>query len=321
MSGPEASVRESGELERRGVGQDAAAFVVLTLVWGTTWAAIRIGLEDIPPLAGVSVRFLLAGSLLALVARWRGVPLGRSRRERWLWLYNGVLTFTVPYGVIYWAEQSVPTGLASILFATFPLWAALVGWWVLPGERPGPARIAGVALGFAGVAVIFSEDLGALAGGEIRGRALALLAAAGVSATGSIAVRRWGSDLPALSIGAVPMLLTGLLAGLGALAFESVSTIRLAPRSVLATLYLALFGTALTFTLYFRLLARRSVTAASLVSYTAPMIAVTVGVLLFREPLTLRLGLGAALVLAGVAGALTGRGRIMPQRDNSAAVR
>ena len=64
------------------------------------------------------------------------MALGRAPNERFLWPYNAIFTFVVPYGVIYWAEQTVPTGLASILFATFPLWAALVGWWMLPAESP-----------------------------------------------------------------------------------------------------------------------------------------------------------------------------------------
>ena len=321
MSRPEGP-ESSGELERRGVGQDAAAFVVLTVVWGTTWAAIRVGLEGFPPLTGVAVRFALAGAVLWLVARWRRVPLGRGPRERFLWPWNALLTFVVPYGVIYWAEQRVPTAVASVLFATFPLWAALIGWWALPSDRPGPARLAGVAVGFVGVAVVFSGDFAALGGDVVRGRSVALLGAAAVSAAGSVGIKRWGAGVPPLSLASVPMLLTGVVAGAAALLLERSEPVTLAVRPVLATLYLALFGSALTFTLYFRLLARRSVTAASLVSYTAPAVAVLIGVAVLDEPFTARFAWGAGLILAGVAGALLGRNRAsMPQRDNSAALR
>src|SRR5512141_1915316 len=102
--------------------REIAAFLALTAIWGTTWAAIRVGLTGIPPLAGLAARFLLAGSILLAVAAARGVPLGRSAAERRLWWVNGLATFLVPYSVIYWAEQWVPSGLSSVLFSTFPLW-------------------------------------------------------------------------------------------------------------------------------------------------------------------------------------------------------
>jgi drug/metabolite transporter (DMT)-like permease len=288
----------------RSVGREAAVFVLLTLIWGTTWAAIRLGLDGIPPLTGVAARFALAGAILWVVARMRRVTLGGTAIERRLWVYNAFATFIVPYGVIYWAEQRVPSGLASILFATFPLWTVLIGRWVLPGERPSPGRLLSVVVGFLGVAVIFSEDFERLGGADVRLRGAALLGAAAVSASGSLAVKRWGAGISPFSAAAVPMLITGLVTGGAALAFERDLPLDPGIRPVLATLYLAVFGSAVTFTLYFWLLARRTAVAASLISYTAPVVAVLIGTWVFAEPFTLRVGLGAGLVLGGVALAL-----------------
>lgn len=285
-------------------GREAAVFALLTLIWGTTWAAIRLGLDGIPPLTGVAARFALAGAILWLVARMRRVTLGSTAVERRLWVYNAFATFIVPYGVIYWAEQRVPSGLASILFATFPLWTVLIGRWVLPGERPSPGRLAAVVVGFVGVAIIFSEDFERLGGAEVRLRGAALLGAAAVSASGSLAVKRWGAGISPFSAAAVPMLITGLVTGGAALVFERNLPLDLGVRPVLATLYLSIFGSAVTFTLYFWLLARRTAVAASLISYTAPVVAVLIGTWVFAEPFTLRVGLGAGLVLGGVALAL-----------------
>lgn len=303
--------------------RDLGAFGLLTLVWGTTWAAIRIGLEGIPPLTGVGIRFVIAGVVLLAVALYRRVPLGRKPLERPLWVFNALATFLVPYGLIYWAEQRVPSGLASILFSTFPLWVVLIGRWVLPGERPGPARLAGVVVGFLGVAVIFSEDFGRLGGTDVRLRSATLLGAAAVSATASVVLKRWGGGISPLSHASVPMILGGLGAGVLGLAFERGQPLLLSPGPVLATLYLACFGSALTFTVYYWLLARRSAVAVSLISYTAPVVAVLIGTTFLDEPLTGRIVGGAALVLGGVAGALrAGPGRrLLPQRDNSAAAR
>jgi drug/metabolite transporter (DMT)-like permease len=285
-------------------GRELGVFLLLTLIWGTTWAAIRFGLEGIPPLAGVGLRFALAGAVLLALAKLRGERLGALPNERRLWLYNGFATFVVPYGLIYWAEQRVPSGLASVLFATFPLWTVLWSRWLLPEERATPARLLGVVLGFVGVAVIFSEDFAKLGGAEVRTRGATLLVAAAVSATGSLAVKRWGRGISALSFSSVPMLLAGAVCGGASLLLEGDAPISFGAGPVLATLYLALFGSALTFSLYFWLLARSSVVLASLISYTAPVIAVVLGILLFGEPITARMVGGGLLVLAGVAGVL-----------------
>jgi drug/metabolite transporter (DMT)-like permease len=285
-------------------GRELAVFLVLTLVWGTTWAAIRFGLEGIPPLAGVGARFLLAGGVLLALALARGERLGAQPNERWLWVYNGVATFILPYGIIYWAEEKVPSGLASVLFATFPLWLVLWSRWMLPAERSGPARVAGVGLGFVGVAVIFSEDFAKLGGDEVRTRGAMLLVAAAISASGSLAVKRWGKGISPLSFSSVPMLLAGLVCGGASLLVERDQTFDVGLVPVLATLYLALFGSALTFSLYFWLLSRSSAVMVSLISYTAPVIAVVVGILLLDEPLTGRMIVGGLLVLGGVAAVL-----------------
>ncbi len=168
------------------------ALAALILVWGTTWAAIRLGLEGIPPLAGVALRFGLAAAVLALVARWRGVPLGGGRRLRRLWWINTLFTFSIPYGVVYWAEQWVPSGLAAMLFATYPLFVAALAWLWLPAERLRPPALAGIGLGFAGIALIYSEDLTALGGGEVDLAAAVFLLSPAASALASVQVKRWG---------------------------------------------------------------------------------------------------------------------------------
>jgi drug/metabolite transporter (DMT)-like permease len=284
-------------------GRELGTFLLLTLIWGTTWAAIRLGLAGIPPFAGVAIRFLVAGAVLYIAAMLRRERLGAKPHERALWLFNGFATFVVPYGLIYWAEQRVPSGLASVLFATFPLWLVLWSRWLLPEERASRGLVLGVVLGFAGVAVIFSEDFDKLGGAEVRTRGFTLLAAAAISATGSLAVKRWGKGITPLSFSAVPMLLAGSVCGGASLLFES-GPVVLTWKPVVATLYLALIGSALSFTLYFWLLARRSAVLASMISYTAPVVAVIVGVILFGEPVTGRMIAGGLLVLGGVAGVL-----------------
>jgi drug/metabolite transporter (DMT)-like permease len=277
-----------------------AAFLLLTLIWGTTWAAIRIGLEGLPPLTGVALRFLGAGALLLALVPVMGVRFEWSRREIALWLVNGGLAFSASYSIVYWAEQHIPSGLAAILFASYPLFVALLAHVALPGERLEPRAIGGVLLGFAGVVVIFSDDLRALGGAQVRTVALVFLLSPIVSALSTVAVKRWGAGIHPLSLTAVPMLLTGVVVGALALAFERRSELSFDARSVAALFYLAVLGSAVTFTVYYWMLAHAPATRVALVAYTIPIVAVAVGALLFREPIRPRVLAGGALVLAGV---------------------
>jgi drug/metabolite transporter (DMT)-like permease len=177
-----------------------------------------------------------------------------------------------------------------------------------------------VAAGFVGVAVIFSEDFGRLGLDGVRLPAAALVLGAGISASGSVTLKRWAGTISPLSLAAVPMLGTGVITGLMAAAAERGRAVELAPAPVLATVYLAVFGSAVTFTLYFWLLARRTAVAASLVSYTAPLVAVALGTFALGEPFTPRVALGGLLVLGGVASALRRSGGA-PRGERLAAVR
>ena len=277
------------------------AFTLVTLIWSTTWAAIRVGLEaGVPPFAGVSLRFALAAAVLFLLAPFLGVTFGRSARERLLWLFNTVLNFCIPYAVVHWVEQWIPSGLASVLFATYPLLVAMLAHWFLPGERLGPWGFAGILLGFAGVAVIFSEDLAGLGGPQMVLAASVMLIAPVVSAVGSVIVKRWGEGIHPISLTAVPIGLAAGVMGIVSLGVEGRQVIPLDTATVSSLLYLGVFGSAVTFTLYFWLLSHIPATRLSLMTYLIPVIAVLVGVVFLGEPLTTRIVVGGALVMMGV---------------------
>jgi drug/metabolite transporter (DMT)-like permease len=258
-------------------------------------------LRGIPPVTGVALRFAIASAALLALVPVLGVKLGRSRNERRLWWVNGFLTFAIPYGILYWAEQWVPSGLASVLFATFPLLTAVIAHFTLPGERLTGRAIAGALVGFIGVAVIFSEDFHALGGSQVAKAAAFLLISPLCAALGSIAVKRWGGGVHPISTAAMPMGLTAIMMGALSLFVDSGRQLTFNTSSVLALLYLAICGSALPFTLYFWLLKHQTATEMSLINYVTPVIAVTVGTLFLDEPFTARIVAGAALVILGVA--------------------
>lgn len=285
----------------------AAALVALTLVWGTTWAAIRIGLGGIPPLTGVSLRFLAASLLLLALAPLAKVRFGRTAIERRLWWSNALLSFVGSYVVVYWAEQYVPSGLGSILFATFPLIVTVLAHFVLPGERMTPLSSIGVLVGFVGVGVIFSEDLRKLGGPMVTTAAAVFLISPLVSAIASVAVKKWGAGIHPVSLTAVPMGMASAITGVLALGFERDRALRFDAVSVGAILYLAVLGSAFTFTVYYWLMKHLPATRLALIAYTIPVVAVFVGAVFLDEPLTGRVLAGSVLVLGGVALAVRGQ--------------
>jgi drug/metabolite transporter (DMT)-like permease len=296
-----------------------ATFILLTLIWGTTWAAIRVGLEGIPPFAGVALRFGIACALLLVLGRLLRVRFGRQPHEVTLWLVNTALAFCVSYGVVYWAEQWVPSGLTAVLFATFPLFVALMAHFTLPAERLVPASLVGVVLGFGGVAVIFSEDFALLGGSQVALASTVMLASPVAAAIASVAVKRLGKGVHPFSLTAIPMGLTAVIMGAVSLAIERDRHFSFDRTSVAALLYLAIFGSAVTFTLYYWLLSHISATRVSLIAYLVPLVAVGVGAGLMDEPLTLRTLTGTILVIGGVALTVRSGGRRRRRREHTAA--
>ncbi len=277
----------------------AATAALLTLIWGTTWAAIRVSLEGFPPFTGLALRFALGAAILLVAARAGSVRFGRSRHEVPMWAVQCFFAFGLSYGLVYWAEQWVPSGLTAVLFSTLPFFVALFAYFLIPEERLGILGLAGMAIGFGGVAVIFSEDLSLLGGSEVRSAALVLLIAPASVAFSEVVIKRWGHEVHALSLTAVPMAASALLMGGLAAWLEADRPVTPAPAPVAAVLYLAVVGSALAFSLFFWLLKHVTVTQISLIAYGIPVVAVAVGTVFLDEPLTLRVALGAALVIAG----------------------
>lgn len=277
------------------------AFAVVCLVWGTTWAVIKVGLRGTPPFTGVAIRFALASALLFAVAAALGIKVGTTRKEIALWFGNGLLSFTIAYGAVYWSEQWVPSGLAAILFAIYPLVVTGVGHFVLSGERLTLGEILGIFMGFAGVGVIFSEDLAALGGHNVYAGALVMLLSPISAACGTIVVKRWGTDIHPFSLAGGPMAVTAVVMGAIALWLEYGKTLVWNSGTIGALLYLSICGSAVTFFLYYWLLAFIPAKRLALTAYIIPLIAVAVGLLRGEELLHPRLLTGAALVIVGVA--------------------
>jgi drug/metabolite transporter (DMT)-like permease len=225
----------------------------------------------------------------------------------------GFLNFVVNYGVVYWGEQYVSSGLTAVLFATYPLFVLLIAHFTIRAERITARKVAGVVLGFAGVGVIFSSDL-ALEDSRATLAAAVILISPVASAVTSVGIKKWGHDLHPYTLTALPMAYGAVALTAIGLAVESPRAIEWSAVSIGALLYLALFGSVIAFVVYYRLLKVVPVSLLALVSYAFPIVAVALGWLVLDEALSGSTLAGAGMVLVGIALA-TWRRRAAVPRD------
>jgi drug/metabolite transporter (DMT)-like permease len=276
---------------------------LLVLVWSSTWVAIKIGLEDTPPLFGAGLRFTIAGVGLLAVARALRRPL---RSDPVLVATLAALPFALSYGLIYWAEQYIPSGLTAVLFGVMPLYVAgLAIVWLR--DEPVTARFfTGVGIALGGLVLAFGESLAL--GSEARAgiAAVAVLAAPMCSAIGNVTIKKRAAELDPLSLNGWAMLGGGLLLLLASAPQERWGSADWTGQAVGALLYLAVFGSAVTFVVLTLLLRELPTLALSYLPLILPFGALLFGWALEGEPLTAPAVLGALLVAGGLAVAQAG---------------
>ena len=273
------------------------AFGAVYIFWGSTYLAIRVGVETIPPAVMVGLRFLPAGLLLLPVARALGQPLAVSARDLRVLFLIGLLLLVGGNGAVVWAEQYVASGLAALLVATIPLWMALLEGLLPGGSRLTASAATGLGLGFAGVAVLLWPKLQEVQGADLWGEA-ALLFAALSWAVGSIWSRRAGLAVPPLVATAWQMLLAGAFMTVVSLATGQLAHARWTGPAVTAMGYLIVFGSCLGLSAYIWLLRNAPIASVSTYAYVNPVIAVLLGWLILDEPLTPAILVGT-LIIAG----------------------
>jgi drug/metabolite transporter (DMT)-like permease len=270
---------------------------MLVLIWSSTWVAIKIGLEDCPPLLGAGARFALAGLALLVVAGIQRRPL----RTDWpLAAVLALAPFAFAYGLVYWGEQYVPSGLAAVLFGILPLYVAMLGALLLPDEPLRAPLVLGVAIGIGGLALAFLEsvELGSAEKAALGATALALAPIG--AAIGNVAQKRRAAELDAVVLNGWAMLWGGLLLLPASALSEDWGDFVWSAESVGSIAYLALFGSAVAFVTLTVLLRHISVMAMSFLAMVLPFGALLFGAALYDESITLRALAGAALVAAGL---------------------
>jgi len=274
-------------------------FTVICLLWGSSWAAVKIGLESVPPLLSLGIRFTIASCILGLIVLWKHLRIPTEKKFWTLVLLMCSTSFTVPFVLIYWAQLQVSSGLASVLFATYPFWVALISHFILPEEKITIVRIIGIGIGFLGVLFIFNKGFSDFSLWTIYGMA-AVSVGAIIQAFGLVFLRRLGEDAHPVTLNFCSMSLSALPLFAASYIFEDYSKMIFNTQTLGAILYLSLFCTVITFVIYFWLVKHVETVILSLSAFITPVIAVILGVLVMNETITQGVYFGSALVLLGV---------------------
>jgi drug/metabolite transporter (DMT)-like permease len=275
-------------------------WLILAVIWGSTWLFIKLGLEDLPPFTFAGIRFVIAAIILLIIILIRRRPLPRRGQDWALIAGTGILAFTINYGLLFWGEQRTSSGLAAILQTIIPVFGLVLAHLHLPEERITWPKLIGVILGIAGVALIFSNQMAAGGRSAFQGSVAIVIGAFGAAYSNVLIKSRGGSlDYAVLAAGQmicglIPLLIIGIT-------FEG-NPLKLhwTPLAVLSLFYLAIVGSAVAFLLYYWLVRHMEVTKTMLIALFTPLLAVSLGMLVRGEQLTWRIAAGGACIMAGI---------------------
>jgi drug/metabolite transporter (DMT)-like permease len=275
-------------------------WLILCGIWGSTWLFIKLGLNDLPPLTFAGIRFLFASSILVAIIFARGVRWPRKRSEWLVIAVVGWLQFSLNYGLVFWGEQRIPSGLAAVLQSTFPAFGLIIAHFYLPEERITPKKIFGVLLGITGVGIVFSDQL-SFAGKAALAGSVALVLSAFCGSYGNVLVKAYGTQIDPFVLAAgqmvcgfPPLLALGITKEGNPFHFHWTLT------AVVALAYLVIIGSVIAFTLFYWLVRHMDVINTMLISLVTPVVAVVLGMIVLHEKFNWRLFAGAACIISGI---------------------
>ena len=285
----------------RGTRLDWLIFLALGFFWGSSYLFIKIGVDNgLQPFTLIMFRLLIGFVLLAAVVAVAREPLPRDPRTYGHLFVMGVINIAIPFSLITYAEQTVDSSLAAVINGAVPLFVIVIAALFLKGETVTLNRVAGLIVGFIGVAILVGLDVTDLGSANTLGE-LALIGATISYAVGNVYAKAHVHGLRPM-IPAVFQVFFGLLVT-GALAFltEHPLAVVPAPEAILAVVWLGLLGSGLAYLCYFRILQHWGATRTSMVAYLLPVVGIGLGPLILHEDVTAGTLIGTVLVIGGIA--------------------
>ena len=273
-------------------------YTILCLIWGSTWLAIKIGLEDSPPFWSAGIRFVIAGAIIILVNRFRNLEYPKGFKETALVALPGLFMYGLSYILIYRAEVYISSSLTAFLFASFPFFVAGFSIVMLREERLNVLGWTGLVIGFLGIIFVFYDSL-------VRshiifwGVVMAVLGAA-AAAFGPVYIRAYLRKYHVAVLAEIQMLAGAAMIVIIALIFEPISAFKITFNSVAALLYLAVFGSVVAFLGYYWLLKKMEVIKVAQIAFITPFVAFALGYFVRYETFNLFTIIGSLLIMIGV---------------------
>lgn len=280
-------------------------YALLCFIWGSTWLAIRVGLESLTPLLSAGIRFLIASAFIFMLMKIRHIVIQKDAVALRLYLLMGFFSFVIPFGLVYWAEQFVPSGMASVLFAVYPFFVAIFSYIRIPADKIDIFKIFGIIIGFIGIFIIFSDSFSGNISDYLLGMFACVLSGV-IQAWIAISIKKFGYHLNPLSMNFYPMIIGGTFLTLIGYFTEDLSHVRFDENAVFSILYLAFFGSVVTFTSFYWLIKKINVVVLSFITFITPIVALILGYFIYDETLSTHHFIGSSFVLAGVFGANLG---------------
>jgi len=275
-------------------------WLILCLIWGSTWIFIKIGLGDLPPITFASARFVLAATVVAAIIRVQGIPFPRTAAQWRLLGLTGFLQFAINYSTVFWGEKYITSGLAAVLQAMITVFGLGLAWIFLPNERITKRKIVAVVMGVLGVAVIFVDQL-RVENWMAFAACAAINVGAYCAAQASVLIKGRGDGIhPAAMV--FGQMICGLpfILAYSFVVEGSPLNFRWSWIGVISILYLTLIGTIAAFWLYYWLLSRIESTKAMMISLVTPLIAVFIGALTLGERLPPQTLVGGLMIVGSI---------------------
>lgn len=275
-----------------------ALYSLLCLIWGSTWLALKISLDYIPPIFGLGLRFTFSAIVLWPLLLARRPKINRSSTALKVYLSFSLLSFVTAYSLTYWGAQFIYSSLAAIIWATLPIFVSVIAHFMLPSEPLTLRRFSGGILGIIGVSLIVASN-----GGEKETQivgVLAVLLAVMTAAWPNVYLKRHHKSVNPLHVNVIAQTISAMALIPLSFALEEPLNAIWNSTSILALAYLAVFGTVITWTIYFWLYNHLSVNQISTLGLVPPVIASILGWVFLGETYGAELFAGGALVLFGV---------------------
>jgi drug/metabolite transporter (DMT)-like permease len=281
------------------------AYGALCLLWGSTWIAVRVLVRDVPPFRAAAIRFVLAAVFLGIAGAGLKLRLPHSVREWRNQVILGITMMAIPYGAVFWAEQYINASLTALLFSSFPLVVAI--WSPLLTGLAVPRRaLLSIVVGFGGMAVLFFQGVPYSRLGRLS--ALAVLAGVASAAWATVTAKREGSTTNPLVSTGLQMAVAAVFTAAASLAFERGQESHWTVASLSMLLLLAIFGSAVAFSLYYWLLRDIAAYQLGTIDLVVPLVATLEGALLLREIIPPLMIAAMVVVLASVLGVIRSEG-------------